>query len=382
MTGTILDGLLLIDHHCHGVTREPLGRAEFETLLTEAGGPGPWHGSLFDTRAGLAVLARCAPLLDLPTHADPEDYLDRRAEIGAEAVARRLLSVTGIGTFLVDTGFLADRLTSPAELAAWAGGTSLEITRLETVAETVIAADTTGAGFVDACASALAQHSTTSVAFKSVAAYRVGLDLDPARPSDADVAAAAAAWRHTIDSAGVGAAARLTDPVIIRWLIWTAIDLRRPVQLHVGYGDNDVDLSRCDPLLLTPLLRATAAANIPIMLLHNYPFQRHAAYLAQVFDHVFVDVGLALQNVGGAAGTVLAELLEIAPFGSVLFSTDGFGLPELFAVSTALFREGLTQFLDVGIARDEWSAADARRIAEMICAANAARAYGLETHAR
>ena len=32
------------------------------------------------------------------------------------------------------------------------------------------------------------------------------------------------------------------------------------------------------------------------MLLHSYPFQRTAGYLAQVFRHVYVDVGLAVHH--------------------------------------------------------------------------------------
>jgi hypothetical protein len=150
------------------------------------------------------------------------------------------------------------------------------------------------------------------------------------------------------------------------------------VQFHVGYGDNEVNLDRCDPLLLTPLLRASAPLGVPIMLLHNYPFQRSAGYLAQVFDHVFVDVGLTLHNVGSRADTILAELLELAPFGSVLFSSDAAGLPELYAIATTTFRRALNAFLDDGIARDYWSARDAERIAHMICVENAARAYRLD----
>jgi predicted TIM-barrel fold metal-dependent hydrolase len=154
--------------------------------------------------------------------------------------------------------------------------------------------------------------------------------------------------------------------------------LDRPLQLHVGYGDSDVDLHRCDPLLLTPLLRATAGRGVPVLLLHNYPFQRSAGYLAQVFDHVFVDVGLALHNVGSRAGAVLAELLELAPFSAVLFSSDAFGLPELYAVNVTLFRRALNAFLDDGVRNDCWGARDANRIAAMITSGNARRVYRLE----
>ena len=113
------------------------------------------------------------------------------------------------------------------------------------------------------------------------------------------------------------------------------------------------------------------------MLLHNYPFHRSAGYLAQVFDHVFVDVGLALHNLGTQADRLLAELLELAPFASVLFSSDAFGLAELYALNTTLFRHALTGFLDHGISHEFWPPAEAERIADMIAAANARRAYRL-----
>lgn len=370
----VLADLPLIDHHCHGVARDSLDRAAVEAMLSEADGPGRWHGSLFDSQVGLAVRRVCAPLLDLPAHASADDYLARRAELGADEVNRRLVSSTGITEFLVDTGFVGDTVCGPDELARLGGASAREIVRLETVAESMVAT-TTAAGFADAYAAALAKAAAGAAGLKSIAAYRVGLDLDPRRPDAGEVGDAAGRWLAGLDD---GAPPRMADEVLTRFAFWTGVDLGLPVQFHVGYGDSDLDLQRCDPLLLTPLLRATAGAGVPIMLLHNYPFQRHAGYLAQVFDHVFVDVGLTVQGVGNRAREVLAELLELAPFGSVLFSTDAFGLAELYAVSTTLFRDALAGILDEGVSEGSWSAADARRIAAMICAGNARRAYGLE----
>lgn len=367
----LLDGLPLIDHHCHGVRNQTLDRARFEADLTESSGPGRWHGSLFDTQAGLGVLRWCAPLLELPAHCPADTYLQRREELGIDEVNRRLVSAAGIGDFLVDTGYLGEELTSPAELGSLGGGRAHEIVRLEQVAESVCGA----ADYPQAFGAALAERAASAVGCKSIAAYRVGLDLDPARPTNREVRTAADAWA----AATADEPPRLADPVLVRHGIWTAIDLKLPLQFHVGYGDADVDLLHCDPLLLTPLLRASQPHNVPIMLLHNYPFQRHAGYLAQVFDHVFVDVGLAVQNVGSRASAVLAELLELAPFGAVLFSTDAFALPELYLTSSTLFRRALTTFLDDGLRDGAWTAADAERIARMIGADNARRAYGLDT---
>ena len=169
---------------------------------------------------------------------------------------------------------------------------------------------------------------------------------------------------------------------MIAALAWTAIDARLPLQLHVGYGDSDVDLLRCDPLHLTPFLRATASQSVPVLLLHNYPFHRHAAYLAQVFDHVFMDVGLAVHNTGALSRRVIEETLELVPFGKLLHSSDAFGLPELYLLGSLLFRRGLNGVLADLVDRNELTAADATRLGVMVSGGNARRAYGLEVTRR
>src|SRR5262249_59185418 len=70
----LLDGVPLVDHHCHGIVRAALDRPQFEALLTEGDGPGPLRPSLFDTQAGFGVRPICAPLLHLPRFAAPDGY--------------------------------------------------------------------------------------------------------------------------------------------------------------------------------------------------------------------------------------------------------------------------------------------------------------------
>ncbi|UUV30613.1 amidohydrolase family protein [Amycolatopsis roodepoortensis] len=364
----------LVDHHCHGVVTGDLGRIEFEQLLTEADTVSSLGTTLFDSLIGLAVRARCAPVLDLPPHVPAEVYLARRAELGATEVNARFLRATGTTEFLLDGGFLPDTLTTTEQFAALSGARARDIVRLEQVAEAVIGS-TTAAGFATAFVAELARRATTAVGFKSIAAYRVGLDLAGERPTDSEVTEAAGRWLARIEA---GEPVRLADEVLHRFLIWTGIDLALPIQFHVGFGDSDVDLHRCDPLLLTGLLRATRSHGVPIMLLHNYPFHRNAAYLAQVFEHVFVDVGLATHNAGHRAPAIIAETMEIVPFGKLLFSTDAFGLAELYHLGTALFRQGLSDFLYAGLTADVLSEVDAHRIAALVGHRNAERVYGLE----
>src|SRR5215217_9340218 len=124
----------LIDHHCHGLVLDDLDQRAFESLINEAAHPSPLGTTFFDSMLGLAIRTWCAPVLGLEAHASAEDYLARRRELGAEA-SRLLLRAAGIDTFLIDTGIKADRLCSPADLAAMTGGQAYEVLRLEAVAE-------------------------------------------------------------------------------------------------------------------------------------------------------------------------------------------------------------------------------------------------------
>jgi uncharacterized protein len=362
----------LVDHHCHGVLVRDADQATLESMLTEGEAwPG---GSVFDSAAGFAFRRLCPPVLGLAPHAELSDYVARRSELGVTEVSKRFLSQAGSSVLCVDTGFTPEPLTSPAELGGLAGATAHEIVRLERVAEDVAAAGAGASGFADAVRSALATRTATAVGVKSIAAYRTGLDLNPERPSDAEVTAAAGRWLAAPSSGPP----RLADETLQRFLIWCGVDLRLPVQFHVGYGDSDVDLRRGDPLLLTPLLRAIQPTGVAVMLLHNYPYHREAGYLAQVFPQVYLDAGLATHNLGARAPALLAEALELAPFGKFLYSSDAFGLPELYYLSAALFRSALSSFLRTGLDDDLYAERTAVRLSRMLCADNARRAYQLD----
>jgi uncharacterized protein len=353
------------------VVDHDLDRSAFEVMLTEADAVATGV-TLFDSGIGLAVRRWCAPVLDLPAHAPAEDYLARRAELGAGEVNRRFLR--GAGPLCLDTGFGAGAILPPAAMAELTGAPTHEIVRLEQVAEHVAVAGTSAGGFADAFRAELEERTREAVGVKSIAAYRVGLELPSARPDGADVAKAAGRWLTAIEA---GAPPRLADVTLQAFLVWCGVDRGLPIQFHVGYGDADVDLDRCDPLLLTGLLRAIQPAGTPVMLLHNYPFHRHAAYLAQVFPNVHVDVGLATHNVGHRAPALIAETLELAPFGKFLYSSDAFGLPELYHLAALLFRTGLSAFLRSGLDEDAWTEEDAVRIARLAGGENARRVYGL-----
>jgi len=373
---TTIESLALIDHHVHGVVTGDLDRAGFELLMTEASGPPARGTTMFDSQLGFTMRRWCAPVLDLEPSVAAEDYLRRRAELGTAEVNRRLLTAAGVGQWLVDTGYQSGQVTTPEQLVRASGAPASHIVRLEVVAEKAARAGTTAAAWAGAFAEELAIETAAAgaVGYKSIVAYRFGFDFDPTRPAAAEVAAAAGRLLRALDA---DPAARVVDPVLLRHLIWTAIDIGKPLQFHVGFGDTDVRLHRSDPSLLTDFLIATEPVGTPIMLLHCYPHHRVAGYLAHVFSHVYMDLGAVLNHVGARSAAVLAEALELTPFGKMLYSSDAFGLPELHYLGAIGFRRDISRVTGQFVADGAWSAADAKRVAELIGSANATRVYRL-----
>ncbi|MFG2883138.1 amidohydrolase family protein [Streptomyces sp. NPDC048297] len=361
----------LVDQYCHGVLRTELGLGTFEAQLARTEGPPAPGTTLFDTQTGFAVRRWCPPLLGLEPHCAPARYLARRRELGVLEAGRRLLRGSGITTYLVDTGLPGD-LTGPAEMACAADAEAREIVRLELLAEQV--ADTSGTveSFLANLAESVHGAAGEAVAFTSVAGLRNGLALAPEPPGPGEVRGAAGRW---LSGRPVGGA--LCDPVLLQHLLWIAVASGLPLQLHAGLGEAGSRIDRTDPVLLTDFVRATAGLGTDLILLHGYPYHRHAAHLAGVFPHVYADSGAALVRTGARAATVLAEILELAPFGKILFSSGAHGLPELHVVGAQLFREALGRVLGTWVADGAWSLGDAQRVARMVAADNARRVYGL-----
>ena len=322
----VTDDVPLIDGHCHGVLLSDLDAGGFGWWLTEAGSTtrDPWQSML-----GLAVRRWCAPVLDLAAHASPDEYLARRAELGWREASSRLLRAAGVTTWLVDTGFAPPPCSTPAELAALSAAAAAEVVRIESVAED-LAATVSGGDFHASLAERLRARAAGAVALKTVVAYRSGLAVPAQRPPMRDTRAAVDRWL-------TGGAGRLTDPIVLAWLVHEAAvvcaEAGIALQFHTGLGDADVRLQDADPLLLKDFLAVTRAS---VVLLHCWPLHRNA-------------------------------------FESLLYSSDGRVLPELHYLGAVLWRHHLGRLLDAWIADDVLTTADAERIAHGFGSGNAGR---------
>lgn len=361
----------LVDHHVHGVFNEPVDRAGFEEAINEGSiDPIPDFMTQFDSPLGLSIRRWCAPLLGLDAHADADTYWKRRADLTPGELAEVFLPPARIARWVVDTGFKGDLISTPHQLTELSGSPSSEILRLERLAEDLLGAGTAPEAFPDAFRAALTEAAASPeiVGTKTIAAYRTGFDIDWSRPTDAQVVEHARAL-------AARPSRRVDSPVLIAFGVHEAAERGLPIQVHVGFGDRDLDLQRTDPLLLLPLLRTMVP--VPVLLLHCYPFHRQAGYLAQAFDHVNFDVGLGINYLGVRSTALVAEAMETAPFAKQLFSSDAFGPPELHLLGSVLWRRAMGLELGGWIERGDCTVEDAIRIVDMIGIHNATRVYGL-----
>ena len=362
--------LLLVDHHCHGVSATPLDRNSFAALLTEGGREMLGVIDPIASPLGLAVRSLCAPVLDLEPHAPIEEYLARRSELGERAVVQRMLAGAGVSDLLIDTGHLAEEVLTPVDMERMGQFQTYEIVRIEAVAEEVFSS----AGpetFMDRFAPTLLERARCAVGLKSIVAYRAGLDIDAARPSAGAVSEAVLRWAP---------GGRLEDPVLLRHCLWAGVDIAEelgiPIQLHSGFGDRDLELWRADPTRFTPWLDRIPWS-VRICFLHCWPYHRQAASLAAVYPNVFFDTGEVNTHAALGYDRILAESLEVSPFEKVLYSSDAFGPPELYFVAARRFRSALSSLLDQWQESGFCSSQDASKIFTAIGRRNAQRLYKL-----
>ncbi|HEY3206080.1 MAG TPA: amidohydrolase family protein [Gaiellaceae bacterium] len=309
----VLSAVGLVDHHAHGILREPPRTLnEFRGLFSESPDPRQWP----HVATGVTYRRAMRELAELLGCDEGEQGVyDHRLAADPAEYASTLLHATGSDWLLVDDGFPPrEEAVAWDELGELAGCRSAPVMRIERVAEEVEEPDHVREVVAAARANGF-------VALKTISAYRTGLELERIR--DFVVAA-------------LDANERTGEPL--------------PVQVHCGFGDWDLYLPRADPAHLKPLLERFRATTF--VLLHCYPYIREAGWLAHVYGNVFFDVSLTIPHVA-RPGEALREALELAPVSKLLYASDASRTPELYYLAAKWWREGLAEVLPELLAEDE-----------------------------
>lgn len=316
----------------------------------------------------LAAFFGVAPSLDAVVAA-------RNAAVAAGYAdyVRRLYADCGLETLVFDYGYPLP----PVDLAASRAELPVEIVpvyRIEPLIAELLKTDIGWAEFrrtfEETIVSALTKDGFKGL--KSVIAYRTGLDISPlSRTPDQGMRALDAIRRGL----GGGSMKALRDHLLCRSLE-LCMEHDVPMQIHTGMGDFEVNLPLCRPAYLMDLLRFPAFRACRVLLVHTgYPYQREAAYIANVLPRVYLDVSEGIPFAGHGARSIFAEVMEMAPLQKICYGSDGYALPEINHTSAKLGKQALAQTLDALVTDNMIEESDAQAAAGMILAGNARALY-------
>jgi predicted TIM-barrel fold metal-dependent hydrolase len=369
-----LSDLPAVDGHCHPLLPDPwsVSPRTFADLFSE-GRPQAMTAHVPHTgyfRRTLHDLAR-----RLGAEPSVEAILARRVALGPEG-ARRAIAESRIEALLIDTGYPPEAM-GLAEMRRLLPCATHEVLRIETCAERLLAGRLPYEAFLEAFREELRAAAPRCIAFKSIIAYRSGLATRPWPREQIE-----SAYTDVMARVQAGGSARLVEKPLLDALfqvgLEVAVDTGRPLQVHSGFGDPDIDLLQSNPLLLRPVLEDPRSAPVRIVLLHlAYPYFREAAFLAAVYPQVYVDLSLAIPFLGPGVISPLTETLALAPSSKLLYGSDVGALPELFALSADWGRATLGEALGWLIERGGLSGGEGRLIGGQILSANSKAVYAL-----
>jgi hypothetical protein len=384
-----LAGAPVIDTHLHGWRTPDLlaapadGFAERVTMLgmcvlTSGGDPATYAEVLQQATAStplaLALLGRLGAQLGCePTNEAVSAARAARLRADATGYLQELWRDARIDGLVVDEGFPLPIIPA-AELEREAGVAVHRVVRIEPW----IAEEREGAAGYNELEDALVARlegavGAGAVAFKSVIAYRTGLDIT--HPSAADARAAFTRWREDGFRETRAHAKPVRDRLLERTLaVATASGV--PVHIHSGGGDPDSLVAHARPAGLFELLKRHPQQ--PVLLIHaGWPWTDEAAFMASILPHVYLDLSIGIPWASLAIDRLVETALGVAPPSKVLYGSDEASEPEVAWFSAHVAREALGRVLASGVERRWLTQAQAHGIGEDVLAGNCRRLHGI-----
>jgi len=383
-----LSGAEIVDAHTHPYRPENLlanGSEGFDTRAMFLGesflsssrldrSMWPFVDGLTDsTMYGIALVRWLARHLGCePTREAVTAARQAALQVDAARYTKGLLEAAGVVAVLADEGYPQPPIPA-SDFARTIGATVHRVARIEPwiLQHRDGSFDDLVSG-LEASASEAASDPNC-VAFKSIVAYRTGLDVGDPSPGEAAQAFdrwKADSWRETRRDA------KPVRDFLIRRALAHAKGNDRPFHFHCGGGDPDINLLYATPQSLFALL--VDVSDQPVVLVHSgYPWVREAAYIASVLPNVYLELSELIPWGWGQVEWALEMLVGTVPAAKLLYGSDEAGEPEAFWASALLARAALQRVLTRFIDRDYLAVEQAERLGRLVLAASCRRLHGI-----
>ncbi|KAG8696607.1 hypothetical protein FRC08_007050, partial [Ceratobasidium sp. 394] len=304
----------LIDNHAHNLLRS----YEFpgEMLVSEATG-----SALKDAVYSLAhirALKYLARFLGLPAESPGEQVKEAAESMDYTSFCQSLIKSSGIQTILIDDGFSGDKCFEISWHDQFTPFPNKRIVRIETLFESIVKESEHP---VTAFINSIDKYANDPhvVGFKSIAAYRDGLDVEY-QPMDGQTERA---WVNQDITATGSSRYKVKKRETIRWLV------NKTLSIISGKGKP-------------------------------------------------IDFGLAIPLLSGdGQRSLMRQLLELCPTNKLLWSSDAVFYPERYYLGAVQTKDVMAEVLAESIARGDIHLGDAIKIAKRMLFENSNQLYNL-----
>ena len=373
-----LSAIPVVDNHCHPILLDQsINGLRFRSFFTESSSPVFAQDHVQHTVYYLWMLRQVAAFYGC---ANTEDaVLAERNKLDSTSLVERFLRAANIDTLVFDMGYPPSEACLSPEQAGQAGHCRVvKLLRLEVLMQQLVVEYSDFDELVGRFDAELSDmRGRGYVGFKSIAAYRGGLQI---RERSKDEAAASFAQaRAAIRNDRL----RITQKPLMDYLLNIAFrhaaEQRLPIQFHTGYGDTDTDMRLGNPLHLRDVLERGDLHGMKVVLLHeSYPYTQLGAYLASVYPHVYFDLSYAIPYVDRLDMLAFTrQALSVAPASKLMYSSDGTNMPEFHWASAMRGRSVIQQVLNEMIEADEIDEQQGYSLGQLILRDTAYRVYNL-----
>jgi len=379
----------VIDAHCHPVNplEEPLTVSDFERYISLTFME---HNQISRARRRLVsnwpvdsfprttmmlnyLYRQLASFLGAPL--DPVQIIEARNQRAQDyaGYTRDLMNDAAIEQLVVDSGYPGPRrnledFCQVVNIPVW------EIVRIDRVMREVSEDVDEFGHFIATYETRLDEslRKPSCVGLKSAIAYLTGLNIGPQ-----DIVEASKLYPAFRENPVARDFKALRD-CCFHIGLQLCIEHNKPMQIHCGFGSDDILFSLAAPHDLYELLAFPPYNECLVVLVHGgYPWVKEAAYMANVLPNVFLDFSETCPLAAYGASETLWEILQIGPVNKVLYGSDGFRFPEIFWLGAKLGRNAVNQALSRLVDMGFVGKADALTIARYILHDNAVELYQL-----
>lgn len=383
-----LSAIPVIDNHVHPWRSS----TQYQTVEQLFGQVAFSHGVVTSVRQPYLPVDELRPLLELfrvtnlGAHyllRELANFLNVDADWAVVATARnsaasadyrawtaRLFADAGIDGLLVDEGGAQPRITLD-ELGRHAPVRIWRVARSDNFIRDLLPVADTWSTFLQRYQAAVeAAIAEGAVAFKSVIAYRTGLDVQPVSEEEA---------RRNFEVSRLGP--EHTQKAFRDFLLCHTMDVARErglwIHIHAAVGDPDIVYARANPAQLYGLLHSERFRRNRVVLVHGgWPWVGEAASMVAILPNVYLDVSEgALFGMANVRQRIF-EALEACPYSKILYGADG-SLPEGLWIAARRYKAALGRVLEDLVHEGFCAVRETEDIARTILHDNAVRLYGL-----